>query len=171
MNVDRALEVFFGPMDPAPEYRYWVELESLYVGSFIECSGLRMQREVLEVREGGVNDYTHKLPGRTTYGQITLSKGIMFSTKLWDWYAEGMTDGKVTKMPITIIQYSAYLNVEARRYHLEDAFPESWSVSSLRSDSSSYAVESLVLTFKTLKVEQQGLGKLMADLTALNIGI
>lgn len=153
-SLDKIVEAIFGPLDPAPEFRYYVEIDGLVEGSFIECSGLRMQREVLEVREGGVNDYTHKLPGRTTYGQLTLSKGIMFSTKIWQWYEEGMKDGLVKKRPITITQFSSYFNLPARWYHIEDAFPESWSVSSLRTDSSTYAVETLVLTFKTLKVEK-----------------
>lgn len=159
-DLDKLLDIF-GPLDPAPEFRYWVESEGVLVGSFIECSGLRMQREVLEVREGGVNDYTHKLPGRTTYGQLTLSKGIMFSNHLWEWYEEGMTDGKVIKAPITITQFSSYFNLPARWYDIEDAFPESWSVSSLRTDSSSYAVETLVLTFKTLKVTKWSLGEFL----------
>ncbi|HXF62543.1 MAG TPA: phage tail protein [Caldilineaceae bacterium] len=153
-SLDKIVEAIFGPLDPAPEFRYYVEIDGLVEGSFIECSGLRMQREVLEVKEGGVNDYTHKLPGRTTYGQITLSKGIMFSTKLWQWYEEGMKDGHVKKRPVTITQFSSYFNLAARWYHIEDAFPESWSVSSLRTDSSTFAVETLVLTFKTLKVEK-----------------
>jgi phage tail-like protein len=153
-SLDKVVEAVFGPLDPAAEFRYYVEVDGLTEGSFIECSGMRMQREVLEVREGGVNNYTHKLPGRTTYGAITLRRGIMFSTKLWQWYEDGLSDCKVKRRDLTITQYSSYFNLPARWYNVKNAFPESWEVSALRTDSSQYAVESLTLTFETLEVEE-----------------
>jgi phage tail-like protein len=159
-SLDSIVEATFGPLDPSAEFRYYVEVDGLVEGSFIECSGMAMKRDVLEVREGGVNSYTHKLPGRTTYGTITLRKGIMFSTGLWEWYAEGLSDCKVRRRNITITQVSSYFNLPARWYTITNAFPESWEVSSLRSDSSQYAVESLTLTFETLKVEKWVMGDL-----------
>jgi phage tail-like protein len=152
-SLDSIVEAVFGPLDPAAEFRFYVEVDGLVEGSFIECSGMTMKREVLEVKEGGVNHYVHKLPGRTTYGNITLSKGIMFSTKLWEWYEEGIRDCDVDHKDITIIQYSSYFNLPARWYNVKRAFPESWSVSGLKTDSTQYTVESLVLTFDTLEVE------------------
>ena len=60
--------------DPYRNYNFRVELDGLIVGSFAECSGLSATTETIEYREGG--DYTvHKLPGKTTYGDITLKWG------------------------------------------------------------------------------------------------
>jgi phage tail-like protein len=39
--------------DPVPAYMFGVEIEGQSVGVFTECSGIEMEREVEEYREGG----------------------------------------------------------------------------------------------------------------------
>ncbi len=152
MNHDAALELAFGPLDPAAEFRYVVEVDGLTLATFVEASGFSAQRDVLEVREGGVNNYVHKLPGRISYSELTLRRGISFTTQLWEWFAEGMYDGMVTRRNLTVIQYSSYFNLPARWYDISNAFPVRWEGPALRADSSQLAVESLSLTFETLVV-------------------
>lgn len=163
-NLDALVEVAFGPLDPAPEFRYYIEFDGVFEGSFIEVSGMSAKREVCEVREGGANDFVHKLPGRVSYGDITLRKGIMFSTKMWDWFEEGLKGYKVKRQDLTIVQLSSYFNIPARWYNVKDAFPISWEASRLASDSNQVAVESLTLTFKTIEVEDWSMLDLMAKL-------
>lgn len=152
MNKDSALELVFGPLDPAAEFRYVVEVDGLSLATFVEASGFTVEREVMPVREGGVNNYVHKLPGRVTYSELTLRRGISFSTQLWAWFEEGIYDGKVKRRDLTVIQYSSYFNLPARWYDFTNAFPSKWEGPALRSDSSQLAIESLTLTFDTLVV-------------------
>jgi phage tail-like protein len=163
-NINKVLETIFGPLDPAPEFRFYLEIDGLVEGAFAECSGMKAEREIITVKEGGLNHYVHKLPGRTTYGEITLRKGVMFSIELWDWFEDGIKDGKVKKRDFTIIQYSSYFNIPSRWYHVEDAYPVSWEASNLRTDSNQLAMESLTLTFETLEPEDWDLFGLMAKL-------
>jgi phage tail-like protein len=163
-NINTVLETIFGPLDPAAEFRFYVEIDGLVEGAFAECSGLKAEREIITYKEGGVNHYAHKLAGRTTYGDITLRKGVMFTIELWDWFEDGIKNGKVKKRDLTIIQYSSYFNIPARWYHVEDAFPVSWEGSSLRTDSNQLAMESLTLTFKKLEPEDWDLIGLAAKL-------
>lgn len=153
MSLDGVLELIFGPLDPAPEFKYYVEIDGMAEGAFIEASGMSAKRDVVEVREGGVNNYIHKLPGRVSYGDLTLRKGVIFSTYMWDWFEKGLRTTKVERRALTIIQFSSYLGIPARWYNIEEAFPVAWEASGLRSDSSTFAVESLTLTFKTIEVE------------------
>ena len=44
-------------------FNFAVEIEGLLVGGFTQVDGLSGEVEVEEYREGGVNGYTHKLPG------------------------------------------------------------------------------------------------------------
>lgn len=152
-SLNKAVETILGPLDPAAEFRFYVEIDGLVEGAFAECSGMRAEREIITVKEGGLNDRVHKLPGRTSYGEITLRKGVMFSMELWEWYHEGLKDGKVKKRDLTIIHYSSYLNAPARWYDVENAYPVSWEASSLRTDSNQVAIESVTLTFEKLKPE------------------
>jgi phage tail-like protein len=147
-NLDRIVERVLGPLDPAPEWKYNIEIDGISSGSFSECSGIKAEREVIPVKEGGRNNIIRKLPGRTTYGDITLRKGVTFSIELWEWMMEGNTDGKVTRNDITIIHYSMYFNLPARWYDLKNAYPVAWELSPLRADSNSLAMESLTLTFE-----------------------
>ena len=168
-NLDAVFEVVFGPLDPAPEFRYYIEFDGVFEGSFVECSGMSARREVCEVREGGANDIVHKLPGRITYGDLTLRKGVMFSTKMWDWFEEGMKGYQVKRQDITIVQLSSYFNVPARWYNVKDAFPVSWEAARLASDSNQLAMESLTFTFKSIEVEDWSLMSLMAQMAKMAI--
>lgn len=152
-SVDKALEAIFGPLDPALEFRYFAEIDGIVEASFTECTGIRAERQVIPIHEGGANDSVTWLPGRTTYGNVTLRKGIMMSTKLWDWFAEGARDGKVARHMVTITQYSSYLNLPCRWYYLYDAFPVSWVGPDLRAESSGVAFESIELAFSYLEAE------------------
>jgi phage tail-like protein len=163
-NINKVLETVFGPLDPAPEFRFYLEIDGLVEGAFAECSGLRVERDVLTFKEGGLNNRVHRLPGRTTYGDITLRKGVMFTIELWDWFEEGAKDGKVKYRDFTIYHHSSYFNIPARWYHVEKAYPVSWEASSLRTDSNQLAMESLTLTFERLKLEDWDLISLGAKL-------
>jgi len=72
------------------------------LGGFSECSGLDMTLDIEEYREGGNNGTVLKFPSRVKWGNITLKKGVGFSTALWDWhysFAEGKgkrRDGLIT---------------------------------------------------------------------------
>lgn len=162
--IDKALEVILGPLDPAPVYRYYVDIEGSVAGSFIECTGIATRREVLEIREGGVNTHTHKLPGRLTYGTITLKKGVMFADDMWKWFQKGSTNLEVERTSISIIHYASVLHLPARWYNIRDVFPVGWNVSDFDAGSSMAAVESLELAFSTIEVEPLSMQTIMAKL-------
>lgn len=53
--------------------------------SFQEISGLNVEIGVEELSEGGVNNYSHRLPGKVKYGNLVLKRGMplaMEGTKL-----------------------------------------------------------------------------------------
>jgi phage tail-like protein len=45
-------------------------------GLFKSVSGLEVETEVVDFKEGGVNDYTHKLAGGTKFKNIVLKRGF-----------------------------------------------------------------------------------------------
>src|SRR6185295_10170470 len=56
------------------------------VGGFSECTGIEMTMKIEEFNEGGRNGEVLKFPGRTSWTNITLKKGISAGTGLWDWH-------------------------------------------------------------------------------------
>lgn len=129
-------------VDPAPAYKFHVEIQGIIEGWFTECSGLSMEREIFEYKEGGVNDYVHKFPGRTKYSNITLKRGLASSEELWKWYQEGLETGKVKRTNVSIILRDR--SGEAiKRWNLESAYPVKWVGPDLKTDSNQVTIETL----------------------------
>ena len=66
--------------------RFSVELDGLLVAAFAECSGLSGEIEVETYQEGGLNSFAHSLPGRASFGNITLQGGFINTTDMWKWF-------------------------------------------------------------------------------------
>jgi len=81
--------------EPAPSYKFYVEILGVIVGSFTECSGLGGEREIFKYREGGTNDFEWILPGQVTWPNVTLKRGITYSHELWRWFHHGVIDATV----------------------------------------------------------------------------
>ena len=90
--VGNALGIRF---DVSPAWKFYVEVLGVLVAEFQECSGLVMEREVEEVREGGTNDFEWLLPGQIKYPPLVLKKGITYNRELWRWFRWGMLDGQI----------------------------------------------------------------------------
>ena len=102
-----------------------IDVEGIWVAVFTGCSGLSGEIEVETYHEGGLNDYEHKLPGRATYGNVTLSGGVGNSIDLWDWFHRAAA-GRVRRRDVSIVMY-AQNHVEALRWNLAGAYPVAWS--------------------------------------------
>lgn len=121
--------------------RFWVDISSVHVAEFSECSGLTIETEVFEYAEGGLNTYTHKLPVRTKYGNITLKRGIDEGQDLYRWYMDTVNK-KITRRNISILIYDTKGKV-VRRWDLQNAFPVKWTGPDLKADAGAVAVETV----------------------------
>ncbi|MDH4165494.1 MAG: phage tail protein [Gammaproteobacteria bacterium] len=54
-------------------------------GGFSECQGLEASMKVEEYSEGGNNGAVLKFPGRVSWANIVLKRGLATNTTLWDW--------------------------------------------------------------------------------------
>jgi phage tail-like protein len=62
--------------DPIGAYVFALEINSMEVAHFSECSGLKSSTEIYEIKEGGVNHATHKFPGQSKWDNIVLRYGV-----------------------------------------------------------------------------------------------
>jgi phage tail-like protein len=147
--------------DPAPAYLFYVTISGLVVGLFTSCDGLKVTREVEEIKEGGLNDHTHTLPGRISAGRITLKRGVTVSRELWSWFEEGLYDVKVKRTSMSIVQGGPGMSALGavgmagpgviKYWNLEGAYPVSYSISGLNVDSTTQvAFESVEIACKTI---------------------
>ncbi|GLU34885.1 phage tail protein [Trinickia caryophylli] len=92
-------------LDPFKAYSFRVVLGMNPLGGFNSISGVGWRTEVRTVREGGVNDYEHKLPGQSTCNELVFRKGLTLSDPMWRWYSQTIS-GRVWRMNGTIILMS-----------------------------------------------------------------
>lgn len=134
--------------NPYTSYRFWVELKGITEGAFNECSGLDSEIEVEEWKEGGLNNYVHRLPGRVKLApNIVLKRGLATS-ELWQWYYD-VLQGQVTRGKIKRQNFSIILNgidgAPPIRWNVMGALPVKWTGPSFKTDANEVAVETIEL--------------------------
>jgi phage tail-like protein len=136
-------------IDPFLSYNFAVEVEGLVAGGFSEVSGIEIQTEVQEYREGGVNEFVHKRAGPTKYpSNLILKKGITDVRTLWIWYWDVM-QGIVERKNVSVLLLDTE-GAEQLRWNFEQAYPVRWVGPSLRGTASEVAVETLELAHNGL---------------------
>jgi phage tail-like protein len=129
--------------DPYLDYRFSVEIEGLIVGGFSEASGLQVEVETEDYQEGGVNDYTHKLPKAVRHPPLVLKRGITDAEALWKWQGSlGKPKTKIERKTIRIILLDGQ-GQEKISWRCLQAYPVKWTGPELKADRNGVAFESL----------------------------
>ena len=133
--------------DPFLSFRFRVEIGDRQVGGFTEVTGLQAEVEVFEYREGGLNDYVHKLAGPVRYpSNLILKHGLMDSDQIWDWEQE-VLHGKIKRSNVSIVLLDA-TGQDKWRWNFKDACLVKWSGPDLRAGTAEVAVETLELAHR-----------------------
>jgi phage tail-like protein len=128
--------------DPLRGFRFLVEYDGIVSGGFTRIKGLTRDVKYESYREGGVNEYEHKLVTQVSYPVIVLERGFVFHD-LWSW-AQSCANGEITRKTLFIcLQNEARERIWA--WQVVDALPVKWSVSDLDAQSSQVVMESLEL--------------------------
>lgn len=126
--------------------RFSVSTESRQLGTFAEVSGLSVEVGVEEVEEGGVNGYVHKLPGRRSWPNLVLKRGVTDTDNLFEWLNETAgrvdTGGAVGDDRVTVSLHDETGEV-VRSWTVHGAMPVKWSGPTLAASSSDVASEQL----------------------------
>ena len=128
--------------DPYRAFRFRVEIDQIQHGGFSRVKGIARETRFESYREGGVNDYEHKLATLTSYGPLVLEHGLA-DDYLWTWH-EAVIEGRIERHNVTITLQDERGN-DMWRWLVEKAFPVKWSGSDLDGASSQVLVESVEL--------------------------
>jgi phage tail-like protein len=134
--------------DPLRGFRFLVEIEGISSGGFTRVKGLAREVKHESYREGGVNDYEHKLVTQVSYPVVVLERGLALDD-LWNW-AMAVADGQVERKTVWIrLQDEA--DQKAWAWQVEYALPVKWTASDLDAQSSQVVMESLELAHHGLR--------------------
>jgi len=142
--------------DPYSNFRFIVELGSVQVAGFAECAGLQIETKVFEYQEGGRNETTLKFPEISTYGNITLKRGITTSNALIDWQLDVVNGIFQTNARSQSTQPLAIVLMDeqggaVKRWNLIRAFPVKWSGPDLKATGNEVAIETLEIAHEGIE--------------------
>lgn len=131
-------------------FRFIVDVEGKTQAAFTECTLPLVEWEIEEVKEGGLNTFTHQLPGRRKAGKITLKNGVGKS-ELVDWFIQTMSENFQRKsVTVTLLDLSSKPVIT---WNLADAYPIKWTGPALKSDTSAIAIQTLDLACGEISVK------------------
>jgi phage tail-like protein len=139
--------------DPLVSFQFGLDLGGTLTGFFAEVSGVGSESEVVERKmtdENG-NDFVRKIPGRLTYTDVTLRRGVTATLDIWEW-RQTVEEGKITdaRKNCSLIMFDAS-GAPAARWDFLNAWPSKVSGPEMKTDSNDFAVEELVLVHEGLK--------------------
>ena len=122
---------------------------------FQEVSGLDVEIEMEPVKEGGQNRFTHQLPVRNRYTDITLKRGLFIGSGITLWCKNAIEDFLFVPTNVLISLLSPE-HIPLQSWYVVNAVPKKIQVSNCNAQENSVVVESLVLSynyFTTIGVE------------------
>lgn len=130
--------------DPYKGFRFRVEIQGIQQAGFTECSAVNSHVEVVEYREGGDVASVRKLPGKTSYADITLKWGTTDSHELYDWHLSAV-NGQIDRRNGSVIQLDDTGN-EKIRWNFFKAWPSKWDGPSFTAKGNDVSIETLTIT-------------------------
>jgi len=134
--------------DPFLNFRFVVEINHVQRGGFSHVKGMSREIKIDAYHEGGLNDFEHKLASQTTFGNITLERGLV-DHYLWSWQ-EAAVEGSIERRDITISIRDGN-QAELWRWLVDGAFPVKWTGSDLDAGSAQALVESVEFAHRGFK--------------------
>jgi phage tail-like protein len=135
-------------VDPFRGFRFLVEIEGLTSAGFMRVKGLSRDVKFESYREGGVNEYEHKLITQVSYPVVVLERGLVLDD-LWKW-ALAVADGEVQRKTVWI-RLKNEAGEPAWAWQVEYALPVKWTSSDLDASTSPVVMETLELAHHGLR--------------------
>jgi phage tail-like protein len=141
--------------DPVGNFRFLLQVDQIVAAGFAECSGLQMETKVMEYKEGGRNETTLRFPEGSSYGNITLKRGVTASNELLQWQLD-VASGNNQRSGPSARKVSIILNdekgVKVRRWNLTRPFPTKWTGPDLKAMGNEVAIESLEIAHEGIEL-------------------
>ena len=139
---------------PLPKFHFQVEWAAATI-SFTEVSGLDVETEVIEYRDGASPDFSKlKMPGMQKFSNITLKRGVFKSDNEYFSWWNTVSLNKVERRDVII----SLLN-EAHEpvivWKVKNAWPTKIQSTDLKADGNETAIESMELVHEGLVIQNE----------------
>jgi len=135
--------------DPLRGFRFVLEIDGITSAGFTRVKGLSREVKHESYREGGVNEYEHKLLTQVSYPVVVLERGLALQD-LWQW-AFDAAEGRVERKTIRIRLRDETGQRDVWSWELQHALPVKWTASDLDAQQAQVVMESLELAHHGLR--------------------
>ena len=119
---------------------------------FQTVSGLSVEYDMEEYKEGGENRFSHKLPGRTKYADLVLKRGMLTDSALIAWFMEAFRDRVFEPTDVNVILMNE-AGDPLRTWKIVQAIPKKWSVSDFNSGENTVVIETMELSYRYFNIQ------------------
>ena len=119
---------------------------------FQAASGLSVEYDMEEFKEGGENRFTHKLPVRTKYADLVLKRGMLTDSKVIDWFLAAFRDRTFVPTDINVILMNEK-SEPLRTWKIAHAIPKKWLVSDLNANDNAVVIETMELSYRYFTIQ------------------
>lgn len=136
-------------VDPLRNYNFKLLIDGVTQAHFTSFTGLNLQVEVLNFREGGGGNVVRRLAGRPKPGDARLYYGLTSSPELWTWF-QASVNGVPQRKNVSVLMLGMDGFTEVMRWNLNECWPSEWHGAPLDALGNQIAIESLVLVFEAI---------------------
>jgi phage tail-like protein len=119
---------------------------------FQSVSGLSVEYDYENFKEGGENRFEHKLPVRTRYGDMILKRGMLVGSEVIQWFNSAFRDRVFSPTDINIILMNEK-GEPLRTWKISKAIPKKWVITDLNSTENAVVIETMELTYRYFTVQ------------------
>jgi phage tail-like protein len=119
---------------------------------FQTVSGLSADIETEEIKEGGQNGYSHKLPVKAKFPNLVLKRGMIMNSDVLTWIGDAVGNFAFSPRDVTV----TLLNPDGdplRVWHIVNAYPIKWDPGEFNAEDSKLVIESIELAYNYYTVE------------------
>ena len=140
-------------------FHFKVEFDALETGGsssddedirFQEVGGLVAEVGTEELREGGLNEYAHRIPTGAKYGNLVLKRGYIHSSDVTDWCRKAIENFQFQPRNVLVTLLNDQHKPLVRWYFIR-SYPVKWTISDFKAQENSLVIESLELAYSTFR--------------------
>jgi phage tail-like protein len=145
-------------VDYYPPWGFYFKVEFINISTdknevrFQSVSGLSVEYDMEEYKEGGENRFTHKLPVRTKYADLLLKRGMLTESQVIAWFLDAFRDRKFVPADINVILMNEK-SEPLRAWKVAHAIPKKWLVSDLNANENAVVIETLELSYRYFTIQ------------------
>jgi len=131
--------------------QFGLEIDGVELARFTAVSGLGYESEVVTFQDTLADGkvITRKRPGRISFPDIVLKRGLSSDNSLVEWY-QTVVDGQVERKSGSVVIYDQ-TSTEIGRWNFENGWIAKWSASDLDAGSDDIMIEEVTIAHEYME--------------------